>query len=185
METAMHFEHTMCLLFGKKAYQIAGSEVNPVSRRKWLQKAVRELLRVVNSLYTTPRHKQMLMAELEAITQLLKGTKEPPWVLVYRLFDLSFRLLGFDNGAKCHTAVYFQTQEQYYRAQVLSGGDPMQAYDDRKDAISVRRSVVRVLKDKGFDDFTISLVLNTTEYKVKQLRSNQKLNRTRRKMPHE
>lgn len=48
----------------------------------------------------------------------------------------------------------------------------MQSYHDKRDAISVRRTVIEDLKSKGFDDFKISLVLNTTEYEVKQLRSD-------------
>ena len=57
----------------------------------------------------------------------------------------------------------------------------MQDYNDRKDAVSVRRSVVEDLKKKGLDDFKVSLVLHTSEYEIKQLRSNPALNRTRRK----
>lgn len=185
MDAAMRFETTMRLLFGEKAYQIAGTEANPKHRREWLQRAVREILRVVNSLDTTPRHKQMLMAELEAISELLKGAKEASWDLVYRLFRLSFRLLGFDyvQGAKCHTPVYCQMPNQYFTSQLLGGGDPMQDYQDKKDAISVRKSIVKDLKAQGFDDFKISLVLNSTEHEVKKLRSNPTLNRTRGKNP--
>ena len=173
MDTAMHFELTMRLLFGEKAYQIAGSEAHHAHRREWLRKAVRKLLRVVNTLDTTLRHKQALMAELDAIAPLLKGAKEPSWDLVYRMLSLSSKLLGFDyvRGEKCHTPVYFQTPGQYYTAHILNGGDAMQAYYDRKDAVSVKRLVVEDLKAKGFDHFKISLVLNTTEYEVKQLRS--------------
>lgn len=174
MDTAMRFETTMRLLFGEKAYQIAGTEANPKHRREWLQKAVREMMRVVNTLDTTPRHKQLLMAELEAITELLKGTKEASWDLVYRLFRLSFRLLGFDyvQGTKCHTPVYYQTPNQYFTSQLLGGGDPMQDYYDKKNAISIRQSIIKNLKAQGLDDFKVSLVLNTTEHEVKKLRSN-------------
>ena len=48
MDTAMRFEITMRLLFGKKAYQIAGTEANPKHRRDWLQKAVHKLMRAVD-----------------------------------------------------------------------------------------------------------------------------------------
>lgn len=174
----------MRLLFGQKAYQSAGCEGSPAARREWLQKAVRELLRVVDSLDTTPRHKQALMAELEAITQLLKRIKEPTWVLVYGLFRLTLQLLGFYGGAKCHTPAYFQTREQYFTVQLL-GGDASQYYYDQKDAISLRRDLVMRLRDEGFDDFKISLVLNTTEHQVKQLRSWRKPKRTGIRTQHE
>lgn len=174
MDTAMEFELTMRLLFGEKAYHIADFEANPSGRREWLQKSIRKLTRVVNDLDTTHRHKQRLMADLDTISKLLKGIKEPSWDLVYRFLRLVSRLLGYDyvRGAKCHSLLYWQSPEQHLTSHVLSGGDIMQNYYDRKDAISVRRAVVEDLKSKGLDDFKISLVLNTTEYEVKQLRSN-------------
>ena len=174
MDTAMVFELTMRIIFGDKAYQIASSEGNPAHRREWLQKAVRKFMRDVNDLDSTPRHKQGLMMELEAISTLLKGKKEPSWELMYRFIRLVSRLLGYyyAKGEKCHSPVYWQSQWQYYTAHIFNGGDAMQDYYDRKDAISVRRSIVEELKSKGLDDFKISLILNTTEYKVKQLRSN-------------
>ena len=172
MDIGMRFEMTMQLLFGEKAYQIAGTEANPKHRRDWLQKAVRELRRVVNSLDTTPRHKQVLMTELEAITELLKGAKEASWELVYRFVRLSSRLLGFDfKGARCHTPAYYQTPGQHFTAaQFLDGADAMQGDYDKENAISVRQSIVKDLKAQGLDDFKISLVLNTTENQVKKMR---------------
>lgn len=183
MDTAMQFELTMRLLFGEKAYHIAGSAGHPAHRREWLQRAVRRLLRLVNTLDTTPRHKQMLMVELEEISGLLKGANKPSWALVYHLLSLCMRLVGFDytRGVKCHTPIYWRSHEQYYTAHILSGGDVMQDYNDKTDAISVRRSIVKDLKGKGLDDFKISLVLNTIEYEVNQLRSSPASNRPHRK----
>lgn len=174
MDNAMEFEITMRLLFGDNAYQIASSEANPTHRREWLRRAIRKLTRTINNLDTTVRHKQMLMVEAEGISQLLKRAKEPSWELIYCFFRLASRLLGYDfvRGARCHSPLYWQSPEQHHTTHVFSGGDVMQDYYDRKDAISVRRSVVEDLKAKGFDDFKISLVLNITEYEVKQLRSN-------------
>ena len=53
MDAAMRFETTMRLLFGEKAYQIAGTEANPKYRREWLQRAVRDILRVVKDRKST------------------------------------------------------------------------------------------------------------------------------------
>jgi hypothetical protein len=182
MDTGMDFEITMRLLFGDKADHIAGSNYIPKFRNKWLQKAIRRITRDVNDLDTTPDHKRMLMGDLDAIYQLLKG-KQDPWALVYRFLCLASELLGYGyiQGDKCHTPFYWQSQGQYYTACTRNGGDIMQNYDDRKNAISVRRSVVEELKSKGLDDFKISLVLNTTEYEVKRLRSKPSLKGTRRK----
>ena len=177
----MQFERTMMLLFGDDAYQIASQEANPTHRRQWLQKGIKKLIRVVNTLDTTPHHKQVLMTNLESISHLLKGVKESSWDLVYSLLRLSFSLLGFGYARGGHTPIYYQTTAQYYTAHILQGGDVMQDYNDRKDAVSVRRSVVEDLKKKGLDDFKVSLVLHTREYEIKQLRSNLALNRPRRK----
>lgn len=180
MEIAMVFEMTMRILFGDKAYHIAGAERHPTHRRNWLQKATRKLMRNINDLDTTLRHKQMLMAEAESISKLLKAAKEPSWGLIYRFFRLTSRLLGYDSvrGMRCHSLLYWQSPEQYYTAHYFKGGDVMQNYYDQKDAISIRRSIVEDLKSKGFDDFKISMVLNTSEYEVKRLRPNPKLKRT-------
>ena len=46
----------------------------------------------------------------------------------------------------------------------------MQDYNDKMSSVSVRKKLVRQLKDEGLNDFQISLVLNTSEYQVKKLR---------------
>jgi len=182
MDTAYDFELTMRLLFGDKAYHIASSQDSPSQRRKWVQKSIRKLMLIVNDLDTTLRHKQMLMGELDVIAKLVKGANEPPWELVYRFLRLTSRLLGYDYvGIKRYSLSYWQSLEQHYAALPSNGGGVMQKYSDQKDAISIRRSVVENLKSKGFDDFKISLVLNTTEYEVKQLCSNSALQWTRHK----
>jgi hypothetical protein len=179
----MEFELAMRLLFGQKGYHIAGSELNPASRREWLEKTVRKLLRVVNDLDTTLRHKQVIMSELDTVFKLLKGGKDASWALVYRLLRVIMRLLGYDflRGSRCHTLIYHQTPEQHRTSIVLDGGNPMQDYYDQKSAVAVRQQIVKRLKREGLDDFKISLVLNTNEYEVKRLRSNRSLQGTRRK----
>ena len=46
----------------------------------------------------------------------------------------------------------------------------MQDFYDRKDAVSTRKSLIEQLKEEGFTDFKISLIMNTTEYQVKKIR---------------
>ena len=125
----------------------------------------------------------MLMYELGEAESHLKRTKVPSWDVVYALFRLSMRLLGCDylRGARCHTPFYWQTPAQYDTSTILNGGDVMQLHYDQTNAGTLRREIVETLKTKGVSDFMISLVLNTSEYEVKQLRSNPSLNRTRRK----
>ncbi len=172
---ALEFEHAMMLLFGDKAYQIAGQETNPTRRRRWLNKAIFTLSKEVMSLDTAPRHKQLLLAELDLATDLLNGASAPSWSMIYRLVRVVSRLCGFDDGGKkCHTPTYFQTRNQYYTQDMLDGGDALQSRYDRRDAVSIQRSIVRSLKKNGLDDFKISLVLNISEYAVKQLKSGVK-----------
>jgi len=168
----------MMLLLGNKAYQIAGQEANPKHRREWLQKAIKRLMKIFNNLDTTTDHKKALLRTLESISKEVQSIEEPSRDLVYSLFSLSFCLIGFGGGR--HTPVYYQDPDQYYTAHILRGNDG-QRYQDKQDAISVRQSVVKELNKKGFDDFKIALVLNTTEYHVKQLRSADKTRPNERK----
>ena len=167
----------MCFFFGDSAYQIAGTEGDSTERKKWLRKAVRRLMKEVDRLDTTPRHAAMLLKELEVIDESISCAEAPTRDLVYGLFRLSFRLLGFDYrpGRKCHTIIYFQTPDQHYASQARAGGDVLDSLKDRRDAVSLRREVVESLKTKGLEDFKIALVLNTSEYKVKQLRRNPRI----------
>lgn len=174
MDTAMEFEITMRLLFGEKAYHIADEHGSAKGRRKWMTKALRLFTREVDALDTTSRHKQMLMGELEAISALVKSESEPSWSLTYRFLRLASRLLGFDydRGAKCRTLAYWQSPPQRLNSVVFEGGDVMQDYYDKKNAIGIRRTVIRDLKSNGFDNYKIGLVLNITEYEVRRLLSS-------------
>src|SRR5437773_1221488 len=170
MDTAMHFEWTMKLFFGERADQIAGQQANPRHRREWIQKALKRLMRIVDTMDTTVGHKKSLMMFLENIFRELKATQHPSWDVVYSFLQLSSCLVGF-CGAERHTAVYYQDADQYYTTVVLRGGKYDQRYQDKQDAISTRQEVVEYLKRKGLDSFKISLVLNTPETRVKQLYS--------------
>lgn len=182
MDRGMNFELTMRLLFGDRAYQIAGTEANPKHRREWLQKTVRELLRLTNALDATPRQKKALMAALDAVFRELKPTDQPPWELIYQLLRLTMRLYGFGYaGARCYSLAYWQTPEQRYTEELCEGKGHTRPQAEHADAVSLRRSVVEKLSGEGVDDFNIALVLNTSEYAVKQLRSNLRLKGTRRK----
>jgi hypothetical protein len=154
----MDFEITMRLLFGEKAHHIADQHGSAKGRRAWLTKAIGMLTREIDTLDTTVRHKQMLMGELEAIAALVKRESEPSWDLVYRFLRLVSRLLGFDyaRGARCHTAPYWQTPAQNLNSVVFEGGDIVQDWYDKKNAIAVRRSVVQNLKSQGLDDYKIA-----------------------------
>ncbi len=168
----MKFEMTVRLFFGDKAYQIAGQERTAKYRAEWLAKIGKVLLKQIDEIDTTPRHKQMLMTEAESFWKDVRLVKADPWSLVYTLVRLCGRLLGYDfvRGVKVHTPTYYQTCEQYYSTATIQGAEALQSYYDKKDTISIRRSIVEQLKEQGFSDFKIALVLNISEYEVKKLR---------------
>src|SRR5262249_35403979 len=111
------------------------------------------------------------MANAEAIRDVIDKNDAPSWDLILRLVAFIGRLLGFDfhQGSQCHSIAYFQTPAQHYTADLLAHGDALQDYYDKKDAVSMRREVVALLKEKGLSDFKVALVLHTTEYEVKKL----------------
>jgi len=115
------------------------------------------------------------MAALERVSRELTASDHPSWGLVYSLLRLTLRLYGFGyDGAKCYSLAYWQTPEQRHTEELFEGGDS-RWQNERADAVSLRRQVVEELSGKGIDDFKIALILNTSEYAVKQLRSNLRL----------
>jgi len=173
MPLLMEFELTFRLLFGDRAKYIEGQQANTKSRTAWLRKALDRIERDIDKLETTARHKQMLLGEVEAARETAQLKSESGWPLVYCLLRLVVRLLGYDfvRGAKCHTATYWQSAPQNLNSVVFQGGDIMQDYYDRKNAVAVRRDVVMHLKKQRLSDYRIALVLNTTEYEIKKLRA--------------
>ena len=173
MSRHMEFELTFRLLFGDRAKYIEGQGLNPKSRASWLRKSIDKIEHEVVALDTTERHKQMLLGEVEAAREAVVAKADSGWPLVYSLLRLVTRLLGYDfvRGAKCQTATYWQSVGQNLNSVVFQGGDIMQDYYDKKNAIAVRRQVVGHLKAQGHSDYRIALILNTSEYEVKKLRS--------------
>jgi len=172
----------MQLLFGDRAYQIAGMEANWRSRRAWLRRALKLMMREVTSLDTTPRHREMLIAELDAISTLITTSKDASWELVYRFFRVCSRFLGFDysNGAKCHSVAYWQDAGQRFTSELLAGkANPSD--DDPQSILALRRAIVAELDVKGIDSFGIGLILNCSEHQVKQIRKSARIGGARRR----
>lgn len=171
-DDSMRFEHTLMLFFGRSAYQTAGQAGTPKLRRAWLRRILRVLLKTIDKIETTPRHKQVLMATTEKLLEDVGSRDQPTWALVYGLIAILGRVIGFDlqRGHRLHTISYWQTKGQYYVSDMLLGGDALQNFDDRLDAVTIRQRLVQTLKDEGLSDFKIALVLNATEHEIQQLR---------------
>jgi len=165
----------MCQFFGDKANGIAYQASDKTSRRQWLLKALKAMLKQADKIETTTRHKKVLMSEIEYLSEKIKKSDEASWEIIFMFFSLCSRLLGYDycKGLVYNTPIYHQTKGQYYNEKIFEeGGDALQHYYDNKDAISVRKKIIDDLKKQGYDDFKIALILNTTEYQIKKLRKN-------------
>ncbi len=170
----LDFEMCMSQFFGKKANNIGSKANNKTARKQWLLKATKAMLKRADKIETTTRHKQMLMYEIEYLSKKIKKVNEASWEVIFCLFSLCSYLFGYDycRGGIYNTPTYHQSKGQYYTVKIFEGGDVMQDYYDKKDAISVRKKLINDLKEAGYDDFKIALILNTTEYQVKKLRKN-------------
>ena len=165
----MLFEHTMMKFFGKKAYQTVSQHNSPQHRREWLIKFAKTAIKRVDSFEADNRHKKRLITLLDGFISDLKSDKEPDWRAFYHLIGICGCLLGYRDGAIIYDPIYAQSARQYYTSIILDGGDPLQDHYDKKNCIEIRLSVVKDLKSKGLNNQLIALVLNTTEYKIKNL----------------
>jgi hypothetical protein len=112
------------------------------------------------------------MRTANALGEALGSKNVLPTVTVYRLFKLVGQLLGYDyqDGKQYRTPHYSRTPSQYFEAHLHQGGDMEDFFRNKENAISVRREIVQELKQRGVSDFNVSLVLNTSEYEVRNLR---------------
>ena len=92
---SMEFEMAMMQFFGEKAHLIASYANNNQLRKKWLLKAVKIMLKKVDEIDTTTRHKKMLLSEIEDLLVKIKKANNA-WAIIYRLFSLCSRFIGYD-----------------------------------------------------------------------------------------
>ena len=83
------------------------------------------------------------------------------------------RLLGvsYNRGAILYTVSYWQSDSQRFTSAVFDGVKAEDDYrSEKQDAVSIRKHIVESLTQQGISDFKVAVILNTTEYEVKQLR---------------
>jgi len=126
------------------------------------------------SIDTSASHQEQLNTWCEAALKVLNERKLDEYKLLIYLLRLISALLGFRGlkGATLYSAFYWQSKGQYYAEQLNSGADSMIDYYDIENAVSIRKELVKELKEKGLSDFKIAQVLNMTEYQVKKLNKN-------------
>jgi len=168
----MLFETTIRTFLGDKAYHIAGQVHTEKYRREWYRKALKKIISRIQDVDTSTNHKEQLTYWSEQALKILSDRNFGETEFALYLLRLSGALLGFVGvrGANIATPMYYQTPPQHYTEIIMEGGDVMQDYYDSKSSTGIRKKLVNQLKDEGMNDFSISLVLNTTEYQVKKLR---------------
>ena len=83
---SMGFEITMKQFFGAKADHIADHCRDDKEVKKWLSKVTKEMMKEVDKIDTTTRHKEMLMSDLEKLEKQIRKW-EKLWEMVFVLFD--------------------------------------------------------------------------------------------------
>lgn len=173
--TAMLFEHTLRLFFGDGAAHTAGKAHHPTYRHYWLKKVYRLTLTRIDGLNTTPRLKESLRSTVEFASEEIRADHQPTWRLVFRLFALTGKLLGYRShkGALLDLVPAWQNEAQSLTEKMLRGGRRSRRDAGRKRVTGVRRQIVGQLKRQGVSDGTIAEALRISKYEVQQLRRGQ------------
>jgi hypothetical protein len=159
------FERTMMLFLGKDAYQIAGQVYNEKHRKEWYRKSLKKVIKRVQEIDTTTKHRESIAYFSErAIAALTERDFNETKLSLY-LLCLVGSLLGF--VATGTVPVYLGT---FHTEAVSKDTDAIELMQDyNRNSVSVRKRLVNQLKEEGFNDFQIALVLNKSEYHVKKL----------------
>lgn len=176
IDEPMLFEQMTKLFLGNSADQIAGTVNCYRERKKWLLKIIKKMKKMVLEVETSEAHKQCLMQDLEELDKIVRVQKESD-IQMHRLIDRLFLFMGHflglihsqRGGARVHSLAYWQDKDQRSTERIISQGDDSQLVHEQRDAISVRGQIIKELREKGFDDYKIALVLNISEYQVKKI----------------
>ena len=173
MNISLYFERVMGLFLGEKAYGCAGEEGNERARNERLNSVAKVILKRIDKLDTTTRHKEKLLLGAEKFFEATKGRNISTKNLLYNLLLLCGGLLGFEfNGrmnAITHSLVYWQNKDQYMTSNILKGNDDSQEYEDKKYISKTRIKIIKKLKEEGLTYYKIALIFNTTEYQIKKI----------------
>jgi len=173
MNIGLYYERVMGLFFGEKAYQCAGEEGNERARNERLNNVAKVMLKRIDKIDTTKRHKEKLLFGAEKFFEATKEKDISAKNLLYNLLWLCGGLLGFESNGRInaitHTLVYWQDKNQYVTSNIMEGNDGSQEYKDKKNIFSTRKKIINKLKEEGFTYFKIAIIFNTTEYQIKKI----------------
>lgn len=171
---SMDFELSMRQFFGEQAYHIADQAYDPKYMKRWFIKSVRKMKKDVVKIDTTTRHQERLMSDLDQLEKSIKSS-DNQWNIIFRLFFLCSRLLGYDyiGGFSYHIPFYHQTKDQHYWSKAKENKDFHiidEHSSDLKNTITKQKEIIKSLKSEGYDDFHISLIIGISEYQIKKLK---------------
>ena len=162
----MLFEMTLRMFLGDNALHTASQVYNVKYRKDWYRKLLKRIIRRVQEIDTTIKHKESMAYYAERALSALAERPFNETKLSILLLGLVGSLLGFVAAGT--TPVYLRTFQTDAVSKNTDVVDLMQDYD--RNSVSVRKRITDQLKEEGFNDFQIALILNTSEYQVKKLR---------------
>lgn len=172
MNIDLYFERVMGLFLGESAYQCAGEETNERARNERLNSVAKVILKRIDDLDTTTRHKNKLLSGAEKFFEATKGKDISTKNLLYVLLWFCGSLLGFESNGRVnaitHSLFYWQNKNQYVTSNIIEGNDDSQIHEDEKSIFNTRKKIIEKLKEEGFTCFKIAMIFNTTEYQIKK-----------------
>lgn len=174
-DSSLDFEYCVRQFLGDKASHIADFSSSEADFRKWLRRCLNVIIKNIDKIDTTTRHKEMLMSEVEGLDELLKikGGGHNNKVII-SLFWLVSRLLGFDylSGEIINQPIYYQNFDKYFKEKIENGETWKEIRNEKENLLTVRRKVYENLKKDGYSDNQIAQIMNTNEYQIKKIKHN-------------
>lgn len=172
---SLFFELLIRQFFGDRANQSAGAITNLISLKRWLRKVAKQIQKRINELEVVDmRLKEVLIDRVVSLDKRLREANDISdlWAIIFNTMFIISYLLGYDwvDGKIYRTPQYYQTLPQAFMNRVNHKRKRViDVVDEKKNAISVRRKLALELKTAGYDNFTIALILNTSEYEIMRL----------------
>lgn len=176
-EYSMQFEIAVRHFLGEDAYHIADLAGNPKLVKKYFKRVGQKIIKDVAKIDTNPRHKSLLLHHAEKLLEQIENEHEG-FPLILNFFGLVSCLLGYDflDGKPFYNVLFWQNNQQYFDTFFKMQKGKASEYLEQKDNLwKERNNIISELKNKGYDNFQLSIIFNTTEYDItKTLKSFQR-----------
>lgn len=162
----MLFERTVRSFLDDKAYNIAGQAHNERARREWYRKILKMVSKRIDLIDANATHKERIEFWCGRLLDLTSQKRLDEQSFLLYLLLLVRALLGYPGFA---APAYFRPPGE--PPKTFDDAETSQETYDKKSVTGIRRRLIAQLRAENLNDFQIALVLNTTEYRVKRLRS--------------